>query len=218
MEIAERIEKITAEIRSVNPECRLVAATKTQPIESIREAMATGLVLAAGENRVQELTEKYVPDFRWDFIGQLQTNKVKYIVGKVGLIHSVDRLPLAETIERECAKRGLNADILIEINSGREESKGGIFIEDAERFLGELDKFEHIRVRGLMAVAPAYLEEDDLRRTFDEVYETYRRLSGGDFCYLSMGMSNDYLTAVRCGANLVRLGRAIFGERRALNG
>lgn len=218
MDIAERIEGIIKNIHGINPDCQLIAATKTQPIELIREAMNTGKVLAAGENRVQELTEKYTPDFRWDFIGQLQTNKVKYVVGKADLIHSVDRLPLAEMIEKESAKQGVISDILMEINSGKEESKGGIFLEEAESFLEKLLVYPHIRVRGIMAVAPLYYEEDELRRTFDEVYKTYRKITEKGFDFLSMGMSNDYLTAVKCGANLVRLGRAIFGERRVING
>ncbi len=213
MEIEEKIAKIVDEIRGINPECQLVAATKTQPIEAIRAAMGTGLVLAAGENRVQELTEKYVPEFRWDFIGQLQTNKVKYIIDKVALIHSVDRLNLAETIEKESAKRDKITDILMEINSGKEETKGGIYLEDAERFFDELNNFPHIRLRGIMAVAPVFYTEDELKVTFDNVYEVFSKLRNGRFEYLSMGMSNDYLTAVKSGANLIRLGRAIFGAR-----
>lgn len=213
MSIREQIAEITEEIRAVNPECRLVAATKTRSISEIREAMDTGLVLAAGENRVQELTEKYVPDFRWDFIGQLQTNKVKYIIDKVSLIHSVDRLNLAETIDKESAKRGKITDILMEINSGKEETKGGIYLEDAERFFDELGGFKNIRLRGIMAVAPAYYTQDELKATFDGVYNAFCKLKSEEFTYLSMGMSNDYLTAVKSGANLIRLGRAIFGAR-----
>ena len=216
--IEERIREIVANIRSINPNAELVAATKTRDINEIREAMGTGLVLAAGENRVQELTEKFTPDFRWDFIGQLQTNKVKYIVDKVTLIHSVDRLNLAEVIEKESAKTDKVTEVLVEINSGKEISKGGIFLEDTEKFLESISAFPHVRVKGMMAVAPILTDENELKRTFDEVYETFFRLKGGDFQYLSMGMSNDYLIAVKSGANLVRLGRAIFGERRALNG
>ena len=214
MDIVDNINGIISEIHAVNPECKLVAATKTQSIDAIRKAMGTGLVLAAGENRVQELTEKYVPEFRWDFIGQLQTNKVKYIIDKVDLIHSVDRLNLAETIEKESSKRRKVTDILMEINSGKEESKGGIYLEDAEKFRDELSAFEHIRLRGIMAVAPAYYTEEELKFTFDSVYEVFHKLKSDDFTYLSMGMSNDYLTAVKSGANLIRLGRAIFGARQ----
>lgn len=217
METAERIKFIASELRSVNAGCELIAATKTRTIEEIREAMATGLVAAAGENRVQELTEKFTDEFRWDFIGRLQTNKVKYVVGRAALIHSVDRLGLAEAIEKESAKRGLVTNVLVEINAGREESKGGIFLEETERFCERLAVFPHLRVRGMMAVAPIYYNEDESKRAFEEVYGVYRDLKNGDFRYLSMGMSNDYLIAAACGANLVRLGRAIFGERRTAN-
>ena len=216
MEIAENIRTIAEKIHSINPDCRIVAATKTRTLEEIRKAMDTGLILAAGENRVQELIEKFVPDFRWDFIGVLQTNKVKYIIDKVALIHSMDRLSLAEAVEKESAKHGKITDVLIEINSGKEETKSGIYLEDAEKFSEQLSVYPHIRVCGMMAVAPLYYGQDELRRTFDEVYSTYARLKSDVFRYLSMGMSNDYLTAVECGANLVRLGRAIFGERRVL--
>lgn len=213
MTVSEKIEAIIEEVHAVNPECLLVAATKTRTIDEIREAMNTGLVLAAGENKVQELVEKYVPEFRWDFIGQLQTNKVKYIIDKVDLIHSVDRLSLAETIEKESVKHKKITDVLMEINSGREESKGGIFLEEAFEFAEKLAAFPHIRLRGIMAVAPAYFDERELRNTFDEVYSTFQKLKTEDFCYLSMGMSNDYMSAVKSGANLIRLGRAVFGER-----
>lgn len=213
MSIQNNVERIYREIQEVNPDCKIVAATKTRTIDEIREAMDTGLILAAGENRVQELTDKFTPDFRWDFIGQLQTNKVKYVVGRASLIHSVDRRSLAEVIDKESGKKGVVTDVLIEINSGKEESKGGIFLEDVPAFLDEMALFTNIRVRGLMAVAPAFYNENELTRTFDEVYSVYQRLHGGDFDVLSMGMSNDYLIAAGCGANMVRIGRAIFGER-----
>ena len=220
------VQDIYAELHSVNPKCRIVAATKTRAIEEIRAVMDTGLVLAAGENRVQEFNEKYTPDFRWDFIGRLQTNKVKYLVGRATLIHSLDRLELAREIERVSANRGVVTEVLVEINSGKEESKGGVFLEDVDRFLDEIAAFSHIKVRGLMAVAPIAPQnqdiadaanqntEDQLKKLFDEVYEKYAKLARGDFDTLSMGMSNDYLIAAACGANVVRLGRALFGERR----
>ena len=213
MSIKANVERLYQEIAAVNKNCRIVAATKTRTIDEIREAMDTGLILSAGENRVQELTEKFTPDFRWDFIGQLQTNKVKYVVGRATLIHSVDRLNLAEVIDKESKKKGVISDVLIEVNSGKEESKGGIFLEDVAAFLDEMAKFDNIKVRGLMAVAPLYYTEEQLSRTFDEVYSVYRGLEGGEFNCLSMGMSNDYLIAAKSGANMVRLGRAIFGER-----
>lgn len=217
MGIIENINAVTDNIIRFNPAAKLIAATKTRTLEEIMTAVNTGKILSAGENRVQELLEKYDKSIRWDFIGQLQTNKVKYIVDKVELIHSVDRLNLAIAIEKEAAKINKIQDILIEINSGKEENKGGIYLENTMDFLDELSVFPHIRVRGIMAVAPLYYSKEMLTKTFDEVYKVYQRLENKDFCYLSMGMSNDYVEALKSGANLIRLGRAIFGER-VMNG
>lgn len=212
-EIADNIYKIKAEIDRRNPDCEIVAATKTRTVDEIREALATGLVVAAGENRVQELTEKFTPEFKWDLIGRLQTNKVKYVVDKVRLIHGVDRISLAEQIEKESVKKGVKSRILIEINTGKEESKGGIFLEDTEKFLSELAAFPHIEVCGLMAVAERTDDTKYLRHVFDEVYGVFDRLRNDVFRYLSMGMSEDYKIALDCGSNLIRPGRIIFGER-----
>ncbi|MBR1746913.1 MAG: YggS family pyridoxal phosphate-dependent enzyme [Clostridia bacterium] len=210
------IQEIVQELHSVNPSCRIVAATKTRTIDEIRQVMDSGLILAAGENRVQEFNEKFTPDFRWDFIGRLQTNKVKYLVGRATLIHSLDRSDLAFAIEKESAKKDVTTDVLVEINAGREEAKGGLFLENLDVFLDEVAALEHLRVRGLMAVAPLDATQDQLKYLFDEVYEKYAKLAQGDFNVLSMGMSNDYLVAAAAGANVVRLGRALFGERRPI--
>ncbi len=213
MDIAANVRKIKAEIEAINPEASIVAATKTMSVAAINECMATGLVDAAGENRVQELTEKYTDAYPWDFIGNLQSNKVKYLVGKVRLIHSLDRISLAETIEREYEKRGLICKALIEINTGNEPNKGGIPLDDVERFIEELNRFSHIEICGLMAVTPLNADENTLGKLFDAAYEKYFKLTTDVFRYLSMGMSNDYLSAVKSGANIVRPGRAIFGAR-----
>ncbi len=212
-EITDNIYKIKAEIDRRNPGCEIVAATKTRTVDEIKEALATGLVAAAGENRVQELTEKFTPEFKWDLIGRLQTNKVKYVVDKVRLIHGVDRISLAEQIEKECVKKGVKSRILIEINTGKEESKGGIFLEDTEKFLSELTAFPHIEVCGLMAVAEKTDDTKYLRHVFDKVYGVFDRLRNDTFRYLSMGMSEDYKIALDSGSNLIRPGRIIFGER-----
>lgn len=213
MDIAANVRKIKAEIEAINPEASIVAATKTMSVAAINECMATGLVDAAGENRVQELTEKYTDAYPWDFIGNLQSNKVKYLVGKVRLIHSLDRISLAETIEREYEKRGLICKALIEINTGNEPNKGGIPLDDAESFIEEASRFSHIEICGLMAVAPLSVDENTLGKLFDATYEKYFKLKTDVFRYLSMGMSNDYMLAVKSGANIVRPGRAIFGAR-----
>lgn len=212
--IQENVIEIRKKLNEVNPSTGILAATKTRTIEEIRDCLSTGLVLGAGENKVQELRDKYTPDFRWDFIGQLQTNKVKYVVGKAELIHSMDRISLAEEIQKECRKKSVRQKVLIEINTGNEESKGGISLSNLDAFLEELQRFDLISVVGLMAVAPVFYTSDELKKTFDGVYEAFFKRKSATFDTLSMGMSNDYLIAAECGANLVRPGRAIFGERQ----
>lgn len=214
--IQDNVRRIREELDAVSQNVAIVAATKMRTIEEIRSCMETGLVLAAGENRVQELTEKYTSDFRWDFIGRLQTNKVKYIVDKATLIHSMDRVGLAEVVQKECVKHDKKQDVLIEINTGEEEAKGGIFLRDLDAFLQEMAKFDRIVVKGLMAVAPVTYGEDELKKTFESVYEEFFKRKNGTFDTLSMGMSGDYLIAAKCGATMVRPGRAIFGERSYL--
>ena len=213
MNIIENVREIREKLNEINPSIEILAATKTQDISKIRECMNSGMVIAAGENRVQELVGKYVSDFRWDFIGRLQTNKVKYIVDKVELIHSVDRFSLAEVIEKESAKIRKVQNILIEINGGNEENKGGIRIELLDEFIDKISDLPHIKICGLMAVTPINFEEIELRKIFDRIYNEFQKRKTSVFKYLSMGMSDDYLIAAECGANIVRPGRGIFGER-----
>ena len=143
----------------------------------------------------------------------MQTNKVKYIIDKVRLIHGLDRLTLAETIEKEAAKRNLTANVLIEINSGKEENKGGIFLEDTERFLEQISAFSHIKPCGMMAVTPLDATPAEDKRAFDRIYKVFDSLKNETFRYLSMGMSGNYRIALESGANIIRPGRVIFGER-----
>ena len=218
MNIANNVKFIREQIDSINPEVKIIAATKTQTVEAIKQCMGTKLVLSAGENRVQELIAKYDSSFRWDFIGTLQRNKVKYVVDKVELIHSVDKLSLAETINKECKKINKIQNILIEINAGEEESKGGIKLSELDEFLCSIAHLSQINVKGIMAVAPICDDDAILKRIFDNVYEEFFKRKNNNFNILSMGMSNDYLTAVQCGANVVRIGRGIFGERVYNNG
>lgn len=194
----------------------IIAATKTRSIAEILDIIQNTPVSAAGENRVQEFISKYDERAQWDFIGQLQTNKVKYIIDKVRLIHSVDRLSLLETIDKEAAKSNKVQDILLETNTGREASKGGLYLEDVAAFAEKAVAFPNVRLLGLMAVAPINCQENQAQRYFDRAYAEYAALKARypQVKYLSMGMSNDYLRAVESGANLVRLGRAIFGERK----
>lgn len=213
MNIQENVRKIRAELDEINSSARIVAATKTRTLDEIRQCMETGLCLAAGENRVQELTAKYTPEFRWDFIGQLQTNKVKYVVGKAELIHGFDRIALAEALQKECEKKNTRQKVLVEINTGEEENKGGIFLGDLDRFLDETSAFDRIEVVGLMAVAPVFYSEDMLKKAFTDTYEAFFRRKSDVFKELSMGMSGDYKIAAACGATIVRPGTAIFGAR-----
>ena len=198
----------------------VIGASKTMPIERILFVRDNTDVKIFGENRVQELLEKYTPDVRWHFIGQLQTNKVKYIVDKVELIHSVDRLSLLQEIDRQAKKHGKVQDILIEVNIGGEEKKGGVAPAEVIDFAKEVDKYPSVRLKGLMSVLPNVEKEalDAFYLQLSKLYDTLKqtRLDNADIRYLSAGMSNDYDVAVKYGANIVRLGRALFGEREVI--
>ena len=198
----------------------VIGASKTMPLERILFVRDNTDVKIFGENRVQELLEKYTPDVRWHFIGQLQTNKVKYIVDKVELIHSVDRLSLLQEIDRQAKKHGKVQDILIEVNIGGEEKKGGVAPVEVIDFAKEVDKYPSVRLKGLMSVLPN-VEKEALNAFYlqlSKLYDTLKqtRLDNADIRYLSAGMSNDYDVAVKYGANIVRLGRALFGEREVI--
>lgn len=198
----------------------VIGASKTMPLERILFVRDNTDVKIFGENRVQELLEKYTPDVRWHFIGQLQTNKVKYIIDKVELIHSVDRLSLLQEIDRQAKKHGKVQDILIEVNIGGEEKKGGVAPAEVIDFAKEVDKYPSVRLKGLMSVLPN-IEKDALNAFYlqlSKLYDTLKqtRLDNADIRYLSAGMSNDYDVAVKYGANIVRLGRALFGEREVI--
>lgn len=198
----------------------VIGASKTMPLERILFVRDNTDVKIFGENRVQELLEKYTPDVRWHFIGQLQTNKVKYIIDKVELIHSVDRISLLQEIDRQAKKHGKVQDILIEVNIGGEEKKGGVAPAEVIDFAKEVDKYPSVRLKGLMSVLPN-VEKDVINAFYlqlSKLYDTLKqtRLDNADIRYLSAGMSNDYDVAVKYGANIVRLGRALFGEREVI--
>lgn len=198
----------------------VIGASKTMPLERILFVRDNTDVKIFGENRVQELLEKYTPDVRWHFIGQLQTNKVKYIIDKVELIHSVDRISLLQEIDRQAKKHGKVQDILIEVNIGGEEKKGGVAPAEVIDFAKEVDKYPSVRLKGLMSVLPNVEKEalDAFYLQLSKLYDTLKqtRLDNADIRYLSAGMSNDYDVAVKYGANIVRLGRALFGEREVI--
>lgn len=198
----------------------LIAVSKTKPVELLREAYDLG-TRVFGENKVQEIVEKYeaLPkDIHWHMIGHLQRNKVKYIIDKVDLIHSVDSVRLAETIEKEAAKHDLTANILLEVNVAEEESKFGLKVDEVEQVVDEIAKFSHIKVCGLMTIAP-FVENPEENRPY---FRRLRNLSvdiGGKnidnvtMSILSMGMTNDYEVAVEEGATMVRVGTGLFGAR-----
>jgi len=198
----------------------LVAVSKTHPSSAILQVYEEGQ-RDFGENKVQELTEKYeqLPkDIRWHMIGHLQTNKVKYIIDKVCLIHSVDSLKLAEVIDREAQKHGLVMPVLLEVNIGEEESKSGIPAGELPALAAAVSTLEHIRVEGLMCIPP-YAENPEKNRKYFEALRNlsidikHRNIDNISMDVLSMGMSDDFETAVSEGADIVRVGTGIFGER-----
>lgn len=215
-----RLETALEESGRSRKDVLVIGASKTMPLERILFVRDNTDVKIFGENRVQELLEKYTPDVRWHFIGQLQTNKVKYIIDKVELIHSVDRLGLLQEIDRQAKKHGKVQDILIEVNIGGEEKKGGVAPAEVIDFAKEVDKYPSVRLKGLMSVLPN-VEKEALNAFYlqlSKLYDTLKqtRLDNADIRYLSAGMSNDYDVAVKYGANIVRLGRALFGEREVI--
>ena len=198
----------------------LVAVTKLHSPKEINEAIDAG-VTDIGENKVQEVLAKYdeVKPVRWHLIGHLQTNKVKSIIDKVDLIHSVDSLHLAKEIEKRAAAIDKVMDILVQVNAAGEESKFGSSVEESEQLIRTIEEnFFHIRIRGLMCIAPFFDDPEDTRPIFREVKELYDKYAHRhddriDFGYLSMGMSGDFQVAIEEGANCVRVGTAIFGNR-----
>ena len=219
-EVEKRITAACERAGRSRGEVTLVSVSKTKPVEMLREAYSLG-VRVFGENKVQELTEKYdaLPDdIRWHMIGHLQTNKVKYLIGKTELIHSVDSLKLAGVIEKESEKRGCVTDILIEVNVAQEESKFGLKMEEVIPFIEKAAQFPHINVRGFMTIAP-FVENPEKNRTiFADLHKLYvdikdKNIDNGTVNILSMGMTNDYEVAIEEGATMVRIGTGIFGAR-----
>lgn len=201
-------------------EITLIAVSKTYPVEAIQEAMAAGCV-DFGENHVQELCAKIeeIPEgVNWHLIGHLQTNKVKYIIGKTALIHSLDRMSLAEEIEKQSLKHGVVTKVLLEVNVANEASKHGFKVEEVMDAVKEISQMKHIKVEGLMTVAPFVENPEENRPIFRKLYGLSVDIQNQKFdnisaSILSMGMSNDYKVAIEEGATMVRVGTAIFGNR-----
>lgn len=198
----------------------IIAVTKTVDCDRINYAIECGMK-NIGENKVQEVMAKYEKiegNVKWHLIGHLQTNKVKYIIDKVALIHSVDSIGLAEEISRRAEKAGLIKDILIQVNVAEEETKFGINYEDTDSFVKQLSALPGIRVKGLMTIAPNFEDRELVRPVFRKLKEKYDQLSRAgipnvEMKYLSMGMTNDYKVAIEEGSNMVRIGTGIFGAR-----
>ncbi len=201
-------------------EVTLIAVSKTMPVEAIREAMNCGII-EFGENRPQELRDKQAvitEPLHWHMIGSLQTNKLKYVVGKTVMIHSVDTLHLAEAIEEASAKNGIISDVLLEVNIAGEESKHGILPENLEELVRQISSFSHLKIRGLMTVAPYTDYPEENRVYFKKMKQLMVDINSKniDNVYmdkLSMGMTGDYEIAIEEGATHVRVGTGIFGHR-----
>ena len=225
--ITENLEQVRKNIeeacRAVNRdpgEVTLISVSKTKPVSMLQEAYDAGS-RDFGENKVQEIMDKYpqLPsDIRWHMIGHLQRNKVKYIVDKVALIHSVDSVRLAETIDKEAEKHGVIANILIEVNVAKEESKFGLMPEEVPEFVEKIAGFPHIRVKGLMTIAPFVENPEENRPIFAHLRKlsvdiAKKNIDNITMSILSMGMTNDYQVAIEEGATMVRVGTGIFGAR-----
>ena len=217
--ITENVTRIKKEIEKGNPfgeRVMLVGATKTQTVDAINEAITAGLD-AVAENKPQEFRDKndYILPCTRHFIGHLQTNKVKYLVGKVELFHSCDRDDLAEEIAKLSVKKGVVSNVLVQINIGEELTKGGYAYDDAEKVVARLNETDGLHVQGLMAMLPDTDDEKLLRDLAKKMRALFEKLKARhtDFIYLSMGMSGDYKLCIEEGSNLIRLGSTIFGAR-----
>ncbi|NBK93276.1 YggS family pyridoxal phosphate-dependent enzyme [bacterium 1XD21-13] len=201
-------------------EVTLIAVSKTKPVSMIEELLPAGM-RDFGENKVQELCEKYeeLPkDIRWHLIGHLQRNKVKQVVGKACLIHSVDSLRLAQAISAEAVKRGCTVPVLIEVNVAGEESKFGVSLEETEGLIREIAKLPAVSVQGLMTIAPFVTDPEENRSHFAKLKKLCvdlkrKNIDNVTMNVLSMGMTGDYEVAIEEGATMIRVGTGIFGER-----
>lgn len=225
--IKENLEEVEARITRAcersgreRSEVTLISVSKTKPAEMLQEAYDAGS-RDFGENKPQEIREKYpqLPtDIRWHMIGHLQRNKIKYIIDKVCMIHSVDSIRLAEAIDEEAKKHGIIMPVLIEVNVAEEESKFGVRLDEAESLIRQISELSNIQVQGLMTIAPFTENAEDNRIYFRKLRNLYvdikdKNIDNVNMCNLSMGMTGDYEVAVEEGATMVRVGTGIFGAR-----
>lgn len=220
IEVEKRIQAACERAGRSRDEVTLIAVSKTKPVSDIEEVLTTG-ILDYGENKVQELTDKYevLPsNIRWHMIGHLQRNKVKYLINKVVMIHSVDSLRLAEQIEQEAGKCNTVVNVLIEVNVAGEASKFGTTCSDTIDLVTAIAKLPHIKIKGLMTVAPFTEDAEENRIYFQKLRQLSvdiksKNIDNVDMDELSMGMTGDYEVAIEEGATMVRVGTGIFGER-----
>lgn len=219
-EVERRINEACARVNRDRSEVTLIAVSKTKPVSMVKEAMDCNII-EFGENKVQELTNKYeqLPkSLHWHLIGHLQRNKVKYIVDKVCLIHSVDSYKLAETISTEAGKKETNVKILIEVNVSEEESKFGVSVSEAVELAEQISKLPNICIEGLMTIAPFVENPEENRQYFKKLKQLAvdieeKNIDNVNMSVLSMGMTGDYEVAIEEGATMIRVGTGIFGER-----
>ena len=220
--IKENVQKLLKEIPEFNPlgeRVNLVAAIKTQSVEAINQAISAG-ICDVGDNHVQEFRDKYdyiIGNPRRHFIGHLQTNKIKYLIGKCDLYQSVDRLALAEELSKRSLNSGVTSNILLQINAGNEETKGGFSFEEIVEAYEKIKALPALKIEGLMAMLPFTDDGALLRGLALKVRASYDELKKSDenFKYLSMGMSGDWKLCIECGSNMIRVGTTIFGQRAA---
>lgn len=218
--VEENIEAACKKANRDRSEVTLIAVSKTKPVEMLSTIYDEG-IRDFGENKVQEMCDKIeqLPnDIRWNMIGHLQTNKVKYIVDKCFLIHSVDSLKLAQEIQRQAVKKDVICDILVEVNIAQEKSKFGISKEEAIELVKDISKLDHVRIKGLMTIAPFVENPEDNLQYFKEIKQLSvdidkQNIDNVTMNVLSMGMTGDYMVAIEEGATMVRVGTGIFGER-----
>ena len=219
--INERISEAAQKVGKTREDIKFLAATKTVDVEVINYAISLGLNYI-GENKVQELISKYdnynLENCSLQFIGHLQSNKVRQIVGKVDLIQSVDSVKLAKEISRQSINKNVNTDILVEINIGREENKSGVLPEMAYELIDEIKDFDNISIKGLMTIPPISDNSQEISEYFNKVNKLFidiscKKLDNVSMDILSMGMSSDYYEAILMGANMVRVGSSLFGAR-----
>ncbi|HHW46783.1 MAG TPA: YggS family pyridoxal phosphate-dependent enzyme [Clostridiales bacterium] len=217
--ITERIDIAAQSVGKKPDDIILLAATKTVDVEVINHAISKGIKYI-GENRVQEFLDKFdrLQSCHRHFIGHLQTNKVKYIIDKVEMIESVDSVKLANQIAKYCRRIGKTMDILLEVNIGKEQSKSGFYAEQLEEAVEKISKIEGICIRGLMTIPPICEDRNQTRRYFEQMYKLFidirgKKIDNSNINLLSMGMSDDFDIAIQEGANIVRIGSALFGKR-----